>query len=214
MSTFRAWKKIFVEPIPPIFKELASNVEKVNDPQAFLVNAAIVDHGTLMKSETKTIEMHCWKLSANGNIDYEAFRALGLEADSWMASTCSLDRDRLLSKYDYGQAENFTESQKNSLLTTYSVRMKTVEQTIGETTGVLNLILYLQIDAEGWDCKLLKSMPWHRRDFRPALVNYEFVICSEQEVVESHELMEGLGYKLLTRDNSETWAYSKCPYPS
>jgi hypothetical protein len=93
-SQFTKWNKIFVEPVPSIYSELTKNVEKTGALHAYTVNAAVT-------TTESRVFMYCWKLGNDGNVDYNAFSILGLKAHSWIAGTCSLNKQRLFSQYDF-----------------------------------------------------------------------------------------------------------------
>lgn len=205
-ESFKNFNKIFVEPIPPIYRELQKNVDKFNDPRAHVINAAIVDHNHNL------LEMYCWKLMPDGNTDMAAFAALNLKAHEWMAGTCSLSKDRLFSAYDFEFIKNLTENQQMTLIDKFTVNAMTIEGLLSRTFGP---ILYLQIDAEGFDATLLKGMPWGRRSFQPVLINFEFVLLSEAELAELQDIFNSFGYVKIGGDfQTFVFASMRCKDPS
>ena len=200
---FSRWKKIFIEPVPPIFSVLQSNVAKFADPQAHVVNVAVTGN-------PGAVEMFCWKLGPDGNVDYNAFDRLGVKAFSWMAGTCSMNKQRLFSHYDFSFLQTASDSLDN-LIDHYLVEGENFDA-IARNVGVsLKSVKYLQIDAEGYDAFLLSLLPWTQSGFRPALVNFETVLLSYAEKDAVHKLLSQAGYKLAAETHQTAlWAFGDC----
>lgn len=205
-TNFKSWKKIFVEPIPSIYKELLANVNMYHDSKAIVVNAAIVDQTYI----NKYITMYCWKLDKNGNINYEGFKSLGLRVHGWMAGTCSLNKDRLFHSTDFHFTKSFPMEKVDELIDIFEVKATTVENLFYEYTGILDTIAYLQVDTEGYDAVIIRGLPWYRIDFRPILVNYEYTLLSVTDKRFVHKLLNKMGYmKVHVDSGNEMWAL-KC----
>jgi FkbM family methyltransferase len=203
-SRFSHWNKIFVEPIPSIFAELKKNIIKSGAHNAFAVNAAV------MRNESR-LTMYCWKLKDDGNINYTAFSSLGLEAFSWMAGTCSLNKQRLFSQYDYSFFSKLTSDQTKALIQEVDVQGRTFTSIMSSLGMSLESVKYLQIDAEGFDAELLQLLPWDNHLFKPALINFETAILSTYELSTVSELLTQAGYMLRdTPPQISIWAFSSC----
>lgn len=62
----------------------------------------------------------------------------------------------------------------------------------------------LQIDAEGYDYQIIRSIDLHQ--VRPAIIHYEHMVLSQRERNECLELLAEHGYRFLLADN-DTLAY-------
>lgn len=205
-KSFKLWKKVFVEPIPSIYKELLANVKLFLDGRAVVVNAAIVDQSYT----NKYITMYCWKLDKNGNINYDLFKSLGLRVHGWMAGTCSLNKDRLFHSTDYHFTSSFPKEKIDELIEIIEVKATTIENLLYEYTGYLDTVAYIQVDTEGYDAVIIRNLPWYRLDFRPILINYEYSLLSKTDKKSIHKLLIEIGYmKVHDGDGNEIWAL-KC----
>jgi len=205
-ARFASWSKVFVEPIPSIFAALQANIAKSAGALdlAVAVNAAVSDHDA-------RLVMYCWKLDAEGNVDYAAFSALGMTAHSWMAGTCSLSKQRLFSAYDFSFFSALSSEQERTLLQEVDVAGMTFASIMQSAGIALKTVKYLQIDAEGHDAVLLHLLPWDDNSFKPALVNFESVLLSHEDLARIETVLTEAGYILrATTHQTRLWAFSNC----
>ena len=205
-ARFALWSKVFVEPIPSIFAALQANIAtSAGAPKlAVAVNAAVSDRDA-------RLVMYCWKLDAEGNVDYAAFSALGMTAYSWMAGTCSLSKQRLFSAYDFSFFSALSLEQERTLLQEVDVAGMTFASIMRSAGIALDTVKYLQIDAEGHDAVLLHLLPWHDGTFKPALVNFESVLLSHEDLARIERVLTEAGYMVrATTHQTRLWAFSNC----
>jgi len=129
-------RKVFVEPIPHLFKLLQRNVAKL--PNASAVNAAITTAGG------KTLEMFCLIDPHKGTVH----STVPFFADQ----ICSLHKDRLFNSGDvmlFSSAEKVHKSVRSISVPTLSLR-----QLLNEELGAAPLD-YLQVDTEGEDYNIV-----------------------------------------------------------
>lgn len=69
--------------------------------------------------------------------------------------------------------------------------------------GLADLDL-LQIDVEGAEWKILKSIPFEK--FKPSIIHYEYVHLSQKDNLKCIRMLEDYGYTLLF-DNEDVTAY-------
>ena len=208
---FALWSKVFVEPIPSIYAALKANIAATGTHKvAVAVNAAVTDRDS-------RLPMFCWKLDADGNIDYAAFAALGLKAHSWMAGTCSLSKERLFSAYDFSVFSSLAASDRERLLLQEVEVTGLTFSSIMRSVGLpLDTVKYLQIDAEGHDAVLIHLLPWGgtilgAQNFQPALINFESVLLSTDDISSISSLLTRVGYKNRANTHQTMlWAYSAC----
>ncbi len=74
----------------------------------------------------------------------------------------------------------------------------------------LESVKYLQIDAEGYDAEILQLLPWGN-NFKPALINFETVLLSSEDVATVSNVLRHAGYiqRALTHQTA-LWAFSSC----
>jgi hypothetical protein len=89
--------------------------------------------------------MYCWKLDAEGNVDYAAFSALGMTAYSWMAGTCSLSKQRLFSAFNFSFFSALSIEQERTLLQEVDVSGMTFASIMRSAGIALDTVKYLQI---------------------------------------------------------------------
>lgn len=154
--------KVFVEPMPGLFKQLQHNIENMSHAKA--VQAAVANTSGTMK-------LYCLGINQNGNITHAAEQTH--RQAWWWNQICSLNRDRLSSQVNitkHGPIPDFA-----SLVTEMDVPTKTFQTLLKES--VPDPVLYLQIDVESLDDTLLYSYPldgdaatW------PKVITFEWVL--------------------------------------
>ena len=185
IRTDRTFHKVFVEPIPVLFKQLEKNVAAANMTNASLVNAAISD-------TTSERDMYCWKLTETGD-------ALG-GMPGWFSQLCSFHRERLTSNpYDTGRVKVPRALRKSENIVKYIVPTLTVAALLQKYNTKVRDIRYVQIDTEGFDFHVLEQLPFDDPLFRPAAIVYEDVLLSEPQKHFLREKFHQCGY-ILKRD--------------
>jgi FkbM family methyltransferase len=175
----RHWSKIFIEPMPLLFGTLEKNIAKSSNSElAFAVNRAVVDEDF----EADSIKIFC----LNG----KKLAEQKLESPWWLPQTCSTIRERLFASYDLGKLG--TREQLEFALEEFDVKAQTVDAIFRENAMFAgDKIEYVQIDTEGYDAFIVKSLT-----IRPKILTYENVVISKEANEELVEVLESRGYKL------------------
>lgn len=170
-----AGKKIFVEPIPPLFEELTANIKRAGIQNSIPVNAAIGN----TNGEAK---MYCWdldKIQTNGQPD-------------WFSQICSFDRARLHNNaYDTKRAVNDSPMED---IVEVSVMQVTVRNLIDSYVKSSDEISVVQVDTEGFDYHVMKQLPFEDEKFRPCAIAWEHVLLSEDQNYELLSWISEFGY--------------------
>lgn len=103
LPLYSAYRKVLVEPIPPLFEQLRENTRHL--PNTELVNAAIVPEHEV----ANTVTMYC---------------PLEEEMVDWLVGICSLDEEIITSHTNSGRSRSFQVPalNVNGLLRTYNVQ--------------------------------------------------------------------------------------------
>ena len=183
--------KIFVEPMPNIFRALESNIAAM--PRATAINAAV-------SSVSGHQTMYCAGL-ANDSVKLVAMAesATALNPMKWWTGTCSLARARLFNGYDFGAQNPLGSSteahqQHDALITETKVKTLTARQLLA---ALPSPPLYVQIDAEGYDDEILKSIldKDNNSGLNPKIgVMFEHVLLTEPRFRAAFELVKHQGY--------------------
>ncbi|KAL7533924.1 hypothetical protein ACHAWF_004662 [Thalassiosira exigua] len=182
LGGFKDIRKIFVEPIPPLFDQLTSNVMKAGIQNVDLVNAAIGD----TDGQTK---MYCWDLNMIGK----------LKMPDWFTQICSFSRSRLYNNtYDTGnvkvEGQPIIELVKDEYIVDVPVQQVTVKKLIADHTNSTGEISVVQIDTEGFDFHVMKQLPFEDPNFRPCVIAWEHVLLSDSQNYELLSRIANLGY--------------------
>jgi FkbM family methyltransferase len=185
---FDHFDKVYIEPHPGLFKQLAENVKRM--PRGKAIRAAVTDVSGPMK-------MYCLGLDENGVLTPEAQATPGFQ--EWWSQICSGSRDRLMSKYDVEKNMGMNIS---SLVVEVNVPTITVAKLLEE---VPSSVQYLQIDVEGFDDQVLMQFPFHGQSsfyalfrttsFRPAAVVFEYVLLGNERTDAAINFLNEHGYK-------------------
>eukprot|EP01062_Namystynia_karyoxenos_P004022 TRINITY_DN11426_c0_g1_i8.p1 TRINITY_DN11426_c0_g1~~TRINITY_DN11426_c0_g1_i8.p1 ORF type:complete len:402 (+),score=46.29 TRINITY_DN11426_c0_g1_i8:74-1279(+) len=217
----RTYRKVLVEPVPPVFAELQRKMHAGGPPNTSLVQAAI---GTRPGS---TVTMHCWadveqhpafvgqlcssdasrlvdgawslrylrnlaRIAERGSqrenrtaeVPPAARRLLAIGRNSRPAAS-PLRPHKIRSRPGADKAKQAAawvqvsaardrrlHMQKNPRVQ-YTVPVRTVEELMTSMRVPLGAVRYVQIDVEGADLAVLRSMPWGDASFQPSAVMWE-----------------------------------------
>eukprot|EP01062_Namystynia_karyoxenos_P053541 TRINITY_DN4340_c2_g1_i1.p1 TRINITY_DN4340_c2_g1~~TRINITY_DN4340_c2_g1_i1.p1 ORF type:complete len:390 (+),score=99.12 TRINITY_DN4340_c2_g1_i1:59-1171(+) len=216
------YRKVLVEPVPPIFAELQRNMRRRGPPNVTLINAAVGPGGG-------ELTMHCW--------------ALVEQYPSTVGQLCSTDRERVLSGWSgvgtlrlMGNTYHLTqrrleaaaahpssdaaapgarrllasrlrgrkpkrkdEEERQYILATvpivnYTAPLLTVPQLLQRAHTPLGAVRYVQIDVEGADLMVLQGLPFGSGGFRPRAVVWEQRHLSITDRSRAYRLLRRHGY--------------------
>ena len=168
---------ISIEPQPKVFERLQETYKGTN---VQCVNAAIAEN--------------------TGSLPFYSVRQPIGATDSfiWMTTLASFDRDflrRTLAKNMRGKSSDdlIQETQVKALSFSDFAKMYNVER-----------IDFLQLDCEGWDWKILKTIDLKK--YSPTIINFESNYLSDAEWKEVDDLLARFGYRWFQYGN-DTCAY-------
>jgi FkbM family methyltransferase len=156
---------LLIEPHPVLFGVLKDNYSSF--PEVRLANIAIAD------SDVQTVSLY----APNDEL---------LESNQRLSGLCSLDRDRLARSL-----RMFGFERVYSLIQELSVPARTVRAMLREQD--IDKIDILQIDAEGYDWKLLQQ--FDLTSLNVQLINFEFFNLTHEEQSDCVEFVTSHGYE-------------------
>ena len=187
--------KVFVEPVPYLFKRLEQNIKTMARASAW--NVAVTN-------QSAWLNIFCFGLDADhgpGKRWPDKLRgsswvpSVQREGRSWWSQICSLDRERLYK----ATARDFSRTPREALdefVTKARVRGVTVP-TLLEMTTRDRPVRSVQIDVEGFDDIVLKALPLGKRhagvDFRPASIVFEHNVLSTERVLNATDWLRRRG---------------------
>ena len=165
-------KVVLVEPIREYFDQLRENYAGL--PQIELENLAISEREGVLEMYTLSVDPTEYGYPA------------------WLSQLSSLKKDRM--------EELWGHYERNRAMQAFYLKHREVERVkavplwqLLEQHEFSNVDL-LQIDAEGYDYEILKSLDFDKT--KPRFINYERVLLAEQEP-DCREMLAGHGYVLL-----------------
>lgn len=214
--------KVFVEPMPPLFRKLVRNLAGV--PRARAVRAAVVWPRRLNESAMASADIGPDSADGNESDSEEGTRTMfcvGMEDDrgdsgeggedagptltpaalaaggsSLWLQTCSLDRARLFSKYDMASNGEVPAH----LVTQTQVPQMTVNTLLREY--VTSPVRFVQIDVEGYDDYVLRQLPLGSERFQPMLIIFEFRLITVSRLLDTLNYLGHFGFGLcIMQDN-------------
>eukprot|EP00040_Diaphanoeca_grandis_P024279 m.133223 g.133223 ORF g.133223 m.133223 type:complete len:306 (+) comp29663_c0_seq1:110-1027(+) len=189
-------KIVWVEPIPDLFRKLTNNTKHIENK--LLLNLAVRPD-----SMTQTeLDFVCWDMGLMDQVlDHGAPDPIPASAGSgiktyWRA-LCSSSVNALNEASDLYRGPKFNqlpEEEKASVKATvqqYQVQYRVPALKTGEILDKYNLkdIQYLQIDVEGLDNEIIKSLPLGVDGFYPKMILYE-----NHQGFEVKQYLESHGY--------------------
>ena len=193
-SALRHVHKVFVEPIPLLHRALQANIASM--PHAVAVRAAISPDPAVARG---SLPMYCLLDPESGKS--KPGQHTGLKGwQGWWSQICSLDRARLFAEYDMQRvlgtlapgsegARKLDRAVRNVTVPTLSLAellRKYVEPSAP--------LLYVQIDVEGFDDRVLAQLPLGASGVRPAAVAFEWVLLSEARFRSAIGQLAAAGY--------------------
>jgi len=167
--------KVFVEPVPTLFRQLENNIRDL--PRSKALNLAIAN-------ETGKLPMYCVGMSA---WDPEQKKKTVNGSKPWWSQMCSLSRDRLRHKYDMN-----TLTALQAPVTEVIVRAMNVSTLLKEYGR--SPVRYVQIDVEALDDYVLKQLPFGLDGFRPNAIVYEHILIGPKRNRDALKLLQNAGY--------------------
>jgi FkbM family methyltransferase len=166
--------KVFVEPVPPIFKKLQNNVQNHGLNLATCVNVAI-------SQIPMNLTIYCAGANKDGSL------AAGFPL--WILETCSTMKESL---YTYVSSSNrITEVMIDNTMLSYMVPSMTVEDLIKDYASK-SPIRVITIDIEGLDDEVLLNLPLD--SIAPDVIIYEFIHLSQQQYEITLNFLHKHGY--------------------
>eukprot|EP00041_Stephanoeca_diplocostata_P002012 m.22703 g.22703 ORF g.22703 m.22703 type:complete len:299 (-) comp12782_c0_seq2:352-1248(-) len=169
----------WVEPVPALFAELTENTKNV--PNKILLNKAVRP----LSMSSNVLEIFCYNFSVIDSYLKDGVNplppALGaVKIQDYWRALCGIDKEEVYHSANI-KNENFRglslEEQQAALaevdkiIVKHSIDALTPEEILKETG--LKDVRYLQIDVEGLDNDIVKSLPLQKSDFHPDLILYE-----------------------------------------
>lgn len=147
----------FVEPQPEVFEMLKENKSSV--PRARFLSALIVDDG-------KTIPLYRLKK------EYWGFYkpARGLPEHAWPTAIASSDYEHVRARVDRYLSKDSGVKDVSDVIEKLQIPCMTLTEAI-RTLG-FERVDFLQVDAEGFDDKVVRSLDFD--EFRPSAISYEY----------------------------------------
>lgn len=173
LKDYKGVRKILVEPIPYLFEQLSSNVEKHGIQNATLVNAAIGESNGLAT-------MYCWDPNLMSTRAWP----------DWFSQVCSFSRSRLYNQsYDTARFGALQED-----IVEVSVERVTVRNLFETHAGSMEDISVIQVDTEGFDYNVMIQLPFDDLSFRPCVITWEYVLLSNSQNSELVSWIIKFGY--------------------
>jgi FkbM family methyltransferase len=165
-------KVVLVEPIREYFDQLRQNYEGVGN--LYFENVAIAE---------KEGEIEMFRLNAD---------PVAHGFPEWLSQLSSLKKERMEELWD--NYERHEEAKRFYLehRVTEKVKAVTLQQLLDKHQ--IKQLDLLQIDAEGYDYEILKTIDFN--NFRPRYINYERVLLQEDEPA-CREMLMAAGYELI-----------------
>lgn len=162
LPKFSNWRKIFVEPIPPLFKELQKNILHYGNATAITAAISHIDN-----DEASTAVMYC------------------LDPKHWVDPNVPAHSKQICSFSKHHITKHFPNLEAVSInVTSVSVSLLLHEYPIYD-------IGFMLIDTEGYDYHVLKQIPFQNRLFRrPLAIMYERSHLFHKEVMAVEYLNE------------------------
>jgi hypothetical protein len=213
-------RKIFVEPMPTLHRELARAVQHM--PRAIAVQAAVSDDAT-----RATLSMFCLGKKVGGDASrfvsqasetvraevraaanrsppphaattpaptsprtQAAKRLASTPSGSIVSEVCSLTPERLVHSYDFGNDTSWM----RPLITETRVPMLTPTQLVERYVPSGEPVRYLQIDVEGMDDRVVGALPFGSPNFAPEVVVFEFILLGFTRTRAAIALLQRHGY--------------------
>lgn len=200
--------KIYVEPIPSLFRALERNLRHMSHARA--VQAAVTDRATA----TSTLPMYCL-FDPSGDFEIKT-KSLYTRTDDTIAGTtipsrrrkewwnqvCTLDPARLIG----GSAHDLQRDlgvrgagELRAIMRNVSVPALTVQRLL--ETYVRTPVRFVQIDVEGADDRVVNMLPLGqqvRRSgvFCPSLITFEWIVVGKERLAPAVERLRAAGYAL------------------
>ena len=174
--------KVFLEPVPPLFAQLQSNLRESGVTNFAAINAAIS-----AEAGQSSAKLDMWCVGTPG----EKVRLRG-NVVPWLSQVCTTTRDRLFSGYDLLKMADAEEV--DSLITHIEVPMVNFQQMLAMSKVAPETVAYVQIDVEGIDDKIVLSLPLDDPTFKPRVIMWEHVLFSEAIVSEVNGFLKHHGY--------------------
>mmetsp|Transcript_88576 Transcript_88576/g.275568 ORF Transcript_88576/g.275568 Transcript_88576/m.275568 type:complete len:289 (-) Transcript_88576:34-900(-) len=175
--------KVFVEPMPSLFRELQRNIAGM--PRALAVQAAVAQ-------EAGNTTLYCLGLeNTTENLTFMP-AAQRITGTIWWSQICSLSRERLFHPHDVGRRRYSVDLR--DMVTENVVPAITVEQLLRDHTT--SPVRYVQIDVEGMDDVVVRQLPLEAPGFRPALIVFEFMLLGEERLEAAVRHLQRHGYSV------------------
>ena len=182
-----AFTKVFLEPVPPLFAQLETNLRENGVTNFAAVNAAIS-----VEASQSGAKLDMWCVGTPG----KEVRLRG-KVVPWLSQVCTTTRDRLTSEHDMLMNGNAKEIE--SLITHIEVPMVCLQQMLAMSKVAPETVAYVQIDVEGIDDKIVLSLPLEDPAFSPRVIMWEFVLFSEAIGSQVNGFLKYHGYNKLCR---------------
>lgn len=187
-SNMDSWKKYFIEPIPPLYKQL---VEKYKDiPNSSFINVGIQSMEKTQKHDQ--ILMYCF--------DWER---LSGQVPGWFSQICSMNKDRLQHPYDVRRISNKLPGKLTEYIVEYSVETCSVPKLLQKEH--INAIHIFIIDTEGMDDQIVSDFIT-ATDLRPWFIIYEDVLLSSERKRNIETILKNQGYSVFPGKGQDTIA--------
>jgi FkbM family methyltransferase len=192
--------KVFVEPVPWLFKKLQHNIRDI--PRSRALNAAITN-------TSGWLSMFCFGadaevgLGTSGKWPEELRKSSRMgsvkrQGREWWSQICSLDRERIFA----GVGGDFQRDRAliSRFITNTTVRAMTVLELIDAAAGKNRAVRSVQIDVEGVDDVVLKMLPIGRQrsgdaaPFRPVSITFEHNVLTAARTTSATAWLHERGY--------------------
>ena len=185
--------KVFVEPMPALFRQLQANV--ANMSRANAVNAAIAN-------VSGHVDMYCFGDFSGKDGHPHGKMVSFLKACKCSSQLCSMSKARLFSRYDVlSKASNsHTRGMVEELITSTQVPALTVKKLLHHHVPAASPVVFVQIDVEGFDDHVLASLPLGDAlgaagsSFAPHAIVFEHVLLGEQRLQAAMDRLRTFGY--------------------
>lgn len=118
----------------------------------------------------------------------------------WMRQLSSLREDRMTSLWESYEANKELQQFYLDHRASFAVRCVTLEDIL--VTHDIGILDFLQIDAEGYDFEILKSVDFKR--IKPRFINFEHALLSTVERAECRAMLESVGYIVHESNGADT----------
>jgi FkbM family methyltransferase len=185
--------KIFIEPIPSIFLKLKENVVVNGVQNATFLNVAIA---TRVGETNMTL--------------YCILDGLRKDVPFWADQICSQSLDRLYSQKDILHKDKHLKTNKEKIMkhiSTHIVPTMTINKVL--KGYVKSRVRVIQIDVEGFDDYIVKSLPLNTRKLFPQLIIFEHMLLNVSRYLSTLNFLHGHGYHTCIGviNSQNTYAY-------